>query len=96
MDALLLARLQFALTVGFHFLFPPITIGLSWLLVIVETIGWKRKDELYTRIGIYFGKILGTYYGLTRRNNGEQFKQAVWQLSMPMPEATKRRVKDKV
>ena len=32
MDAVLLARLQFALTVGFHFLFPPITIGLAWLL----------------------------------------------------------------
>ena len=43
MDALFLARLQFALTVGFHFLFPPITIGLSWLLVVVETLGWRNK-----------------------------------------------------
>lgn len=33
MDAVLLARIQFALTVGFHFLFPPLTIGLAWLLV---------------------------------------------------------------
>ena len=44
----------------------------------------------------YFGKILGTYYGLTRRNNGEQFKQAVWQLSMPIAESSKRKMKDKI
>ena len=41
MDALLLARLQFAMTIGFHFLFPPISIGLSWLLVIFEGLGWR-------------------------------------------------------
>ncbi len=64
MDAVLLARLQFALTVGFHFLFPPITIGLSWLLVIVETLGWKKKDKLYARIGAYFGKILGLTFAV--------------------------------
>jgi len=44
----------------------------------------------------YFGKILGTYYGLTRGEKSEQLKQAVWQLSMPMPESTKRRIRDKV
>ena len=36
LDALFLSRLQFALTIGFHFLFPPLSIGLAWLLVIVE------------------------------------------------------------
>ena len=34
----------------------------------------------------YIGKILGAYYGLTRGASGEQFKQAVYQLSMPMPD----------
>lgn len=43
----------------------------------------------------YFGKVLGAYYGLTRRSSGEQFKQAVWQLSMPMPD-NGRKVKGKV
>jgi cytochrome d ubiquinol oxidase subunit I len=32
MDAVLLARLQFAMTVGFHYVFPPLTIGLAWLI----------------------------------------------------------------
>ncbi|MCW3994866.1 MAG: B12-binding domain-containing radical SAM protein [Candidatus Bathyarchaeota archaeon] len=35
----------------------------------------------------YFGKILGVYYGLTRGEKSEQLKQAVWTLSLPMPEA---------
>jgi cytochrome d ubiquinol oxidase subunit I len=64
MDALLLARLQFALTVGFHFLFPPITIGLAWLLVVVETLGWVKKDDIYVRIGKFFGKILGLTFAV--------------------------------
>jgi len=38
----------------------------------------------------YFGKLLGAYYGLTRRGSGEQFKQAVYQLSMPMPDNGRR------
>jgi cytochrome bd ubiquinol oxidase subunit I len=64
MDALLLARLQFALTIGFHFLFPPITIGLSWLLVVVETLGWRKKDEVYVRTGKFFGKILALTFAV--------------------------------
>lgn len=64
MDAVLLARLQFALTVGFHFLFPPLTIGLAWMLVIIEAIGWKKKDEIYATIGKFFGKILGLIFAV--------------------------------
>ncbi len=64
MDAVFLARLQFALTVGFHFLFPPISIGLAWLLVIVEFLGWRKKDEVYARIGAFFGKILGLTFAV--------------------------------
>ncbi len=64
MDALLLARLQFALTIGFHFLFPPLTIGLAWLLVVVETLGWRKKDEVYKRIGMFFGKVLGLTFAV--------------------------------
>jgi radical SAM superfamily enzyme YgiQ (UPF0313 family) len=44
----------------------------------------------------YFGKILGAYYGLTRGGRSEQFKRAVWQLSLPMPESEQRKMKNKV
>ena len=59
LDTLFLSRLQFALTIGFHFLFPPLSIGLAWLLVIIEWLGWKRGDADYVRAGRFFGKILG-------------------------------------
>ena len=58
MDVVLLSRIQFAMTVGFHFIFPPISIGLGWLLLILETLGWRKKSEIYVRMGKFFGKIL--------------------------------------
>jgi len=64
LDALFLSRLQFALTIGFHFLFPPLTIGLAWLIVIMEWRGWKRGDEDYVRAGKFFGKILGLTFAV--------------------------------
>ena len=64
MDVVLLSRIQFAMTVGFHFLFPPISIGLAWLLVIVERLGWKKKDEIYEKIGRFFGKILALTFAV--------------------------------
>lgn len=64
LDPILLARLQFALTIGFHFIFSPLTIGLAWMLVIMEGIGWKKKDEKYAAIGKFFGKILGLIFAV--------------------------------
>jgi len=46
MDPVILARVQFALTAGFHFLFPPLTIGLAWL--IVWLMGRYRKSGAET------------------------------------------------
>jgi cytochrome d ubiquinol oxidase subunit I len=64
MDAVLLARIQFAMTVGFHFLFPPVTIGLAWLIVIVETIGWRKKDPVYVSLGKFFGRLLALIFAV--------------------------------
>ena len=62
MDVLILSRIQFALTIAFHFIFPPITIGLAWLLVIAETIGWRKNKEVYQKIGKFFAKILAVTF----------------------------------
>ena len=64
MDALFLSRLQFALTIGFHFLFPPLSIGLAWLLVIMEWRGWRKGDQDFIRAGKFFGKILGLTFAM--------------------------------
>jgi cytochrome d ubiquinol oxidase subunit I len=64
MDPIFLARLQFALTIGFHFLFPPISIGLGWMLVIVETLGWRTKNDIYVRMGRFFAKLLALTFAM--------------------------------
>ena len=64
MDALILARLQFALTIGFHFIFPPITIGLAWLLVIAEYKGWKQDSDEWRRLGKFFGKLFAITFAV--------------------------------
>lgn len=58
MDAVLLARIQFAFTIAFHFLFPPISIGLAWLLVVAEWKGWRNNDEHWKRVGRFFARFL--------------------------------------
>jgi len=62
MDAVFLARLQFGLIAGFHFLFPPTTLGLSLIVVIVETLYMRTKDEAYKQLSVYLVKILGTVF----------------------------------
>ena len=48
-DALLLSRVQFALTTAFHILFPPLTIGLAVFLVVLEGLWLKTGDLAYYR-----------------------------------------------
>lgn len=50
MDAVLLARIQFGFTVGFRFIFPPITLALTLIILILETVYWKRNDTEAGRI----------------------------------------------
>ncbi len=64
MDPTLLARIQFAETVGFHFLFPPISIGLAWLLVIIERRAWKTGDPVWERAGRFFGKLFALNFAV--------------------------------
>lgn len=64
MDAVLLARIQFAVTICFHFIFPSITIGLAWLLVVVEGIGWKSGDEAWIRGGKFFAKLFALTFAV--------------------------------
>ncbi|MFH1145191.1 MAG: cytochrome ubiquinol oxidase subunit I, partial [Candidatus Eisenbacteria bacterium] len=64
MDGVLLARLQFALTIGFHFLFPPLTIGLAWMLVALEGCAWRTGEEVYKRAARFFGLLFGISFAV--------------------------------
>lgn len=57
MDTLLLARLQFAFTSLFHFLFVPLTIGLSLFIAILETAGAVTGRDHYARIATFWGRL---------------------------------------
>ena len=71
MDTVLLARWQFAMTALFHFIFVPLTLGLSFLVAIMETAYVKTGDEDYLRMTKFFGKLflinfaLGLVTGIT-------------------------------
>jgi cytochrome d ubiquinol oxidase subunit I len=56
-DALDLARWQFAVTTVYHFLFVPITIGLSMLVAIIQTAWVRTGDERYLRATKFWGKL---------------------------------------
>jgi cytochrome d ubiquinol oxidase subunit I len=53
-----LARLQFATTSIYHFLFVPVTIGLSFLVALLQTTWYRRRDEEYLRLTRFFGALL--------------------------------------
>ena len=57
MDALLLSRLQFAVATYFHFLFVPLTLGLSLIIAIMETIYVRSGDEDYKRMAKFWGRL---------------------------------------
>jgi cytochrome bd ubiquinol oxidase subunit I len=53
----MLSRLQFAVTTYFHFLFVPLTLGLSLLVAILETAYVRTKDEDWKKATKFFGKL---------------------------------------
>jgi len=57
MDVLMLSRLQFAVATFFHFLFVPLTLGLSVLIAIMETMYVRTGQELYKNMARFWGKI---------------------------------------
>ena len=57
MDPLLLARLQFAITTVYHFFFVPLTLGLSVLVALMETLYWRTGNEVYKQMTKFWGKL---------------------------------------
>ncbi len=57
MDPVLLSRWQFGITTVYHFFFVPLTIGLSLLVAIMETIYVTSGNEVYKRMTRFWGKL---------------------------------------
>jgi cytochrome d ubiquinol oxidase subunit I len=71
MDTLMLSRLQFAAATIFHFIFVPLTLGLSIITAIMETKYVNTGDEVYKKMAKFWGKLflinfaLGIVTGIT-------------------------------
>lgn len=57
MDPVLLARFQFAATTIFHFFFVPLSIGLVFLVALMETLYVVRKEEVYKKMAKFWGHL---------------------------------------
>jgi len=64
MDVVLLSRLQFALTIMFHYLFPPLTIGMGVVLVYLEGMYLRTGDALYHRAARFWTGIFALNFAV--------------------------------
>lgn len=65
MDTLVdLSRLQFAITAMYHFIFVPLTLGMTWLLVIMETIYVVTGKQVYKDMTKFWGKLFGINFAI--------------------------------
>ncbi len=64
MSTVLLSRGQFALTIAFHFIFPPITIGLGLVLVFMQAMRLRTGNPLYTGMAHFWTKIFGLIFAI--------------------------------
>ncbi|MEM8826663.1 MAG: cytochrome ubiquinol oxidase subunit I, partial [Pseudomonadota bacterium] len=63
-DALILARIQFAFTVSFHFIFPAFSIGLASYLAVLEGLWLKTRKTLYLDLFKYWLKIFAVTFAM--------------------------------
>jgi cytochrome d ubiquinol oxidase subunit I len=64
LDVLTLSRIQFALTVMFHYIFPPLSIGLGTLMVFMEGTYLKTRNPLYHQMAKYWTKIFAANFAM--------------------------------
>ncbi len=63
-DAVMLARIQFGLTIMFHYLFPPLSIGLGVMLVFMEGMFLRTGETVYESITRFFARIFGLVFAM--------------------------------
>ncbi|RPI45838.1 MAG: cytochrome ubiquinol oxidase subunit I [Bacteroidetes bacterium] len=64
MDLEFLSRLQFGFTIGFHYIYPPITIGLGLVMVVMEGLYLKTRDEVYETMAKFWTRIFALTFAI--------------------------------
>ncbi len=64
MDPILLSRIQFGLTISFHYLYPPLSIGLGVVLVLMESLYLKTRAPLFQQLTRFWVRIFGLTFAM--------------------------------
>jgi cytochrome d ubiquinol oxidase subunit I len=64
MDVLTLSRIQFGATIAFHYIYPPLSIGLGVMLVIMEAAWLKTKNPLYHQMARFWTKVFALTFAI--------------------------------
>lgn len=64
MDVEILSRLQFAFTIAFHYIYPPLSIGIAIILVIMEGRYLKTKDKFYENMTKFWVKVFALTFAI--------------------------------
>jgi len=64
MDVEILSRVQFGFTIAFHYLFPPLSIGLALMLVFMEAQWLRKRDEKFLAMTKFWMKIFGLVFAI--------------------------------
>lgn len=61
-DALILSRLQFAMTVGYHYIFPQLSMGLALLIFVLKSVYMRNGNEKWNNVARFWGKIFAVTF----------------------------------
>ncbi len=64
MDVEILARIQFAFTIAFHYIYPPLSIGLGLIMVVMEGTYLKTGNKIYEAMTRFWTKIFALIFGI--------------------------------
>ena len=64
LDVVILSRIQFALTIMFHYLFPPLTIGLGIIIAYLEGMYVWRRQQIYMDAARFWTGIFGVNFAI--------------------------------
>lgn len=64
MDVEILSRIQFAFTVAFHYIYPPLSIGIGLIMVVFESMYIRTKNKEYEVLAKFWTKIFAITFGI--------------------------------
>ncbi|MEZ5082259.1 MAG: cytochrome ubiquinol oxidase subunit I [Bacteroidales bacterium] len=64
MDVELLSRIQFAFTISFHYIYPPLSIGLGLIMVTMEGMYLRTGQKIYENMARFWTKIFALIFGI--------------------------------